>query len=73
MTREDEFRHSAEEKFKQKERRRSEAAQAMAEYEAANRAVDENTARLRSLRLARDAALAHAKPGKTKPARRERV
>ena len=39
-----------------KEQRAREGAQAMAEYEAQGRAVREKTARLRALRLAREAA-----------------
>ena len=50
------------------------AKKAMAEYHAAAAAVDANTARLRALRLERDAAaanaVAEAKPGKKKPAPR---
>ena len=47
-------RAAADAKFKLKEKRRTEAQQAVAEYEAAQRAVDERTDRLRTLRLARD-------------------
>jgi hypothetical protein len=42
--------------FKKKENRLKEATQAMAEYQAANRALAERTARLRQLRLAKEAA-----------------
>jgi hypothetical protein len=42
--------------FKKKEERLREGQQAMAEYEAARLATNEKTARLRALRLARDAA-----------------
>lgn len=39
-----------------RDRRARDSASAMEDYRAARRAVDENTARLRALRLARDAA-----------------
>jgi hypothetical protein len=50
----------AESSFKKRERRLSEGRKAMAEHDAAARAVDANTARLRALRLARDEAEAMA-------------
>jgi hypothetical protein len=50
-------RDRAEAAFKKKERQQREGRQAMAEYEAARAATLEKTARLRALRLARDAAL----------------
>ena len=50
-------RDRAEAIFKKKEERLREGQQAMAEYEAARAATREKTARLRALRLARDAAL----------------
>jgi hypothetical protein len=46
----------AEALFKKKEERLREGQEAMAEYEADGRAMREKTARLRALRLARDAA-----------------
>jgi hypothetical protein len=49
-----ELRQNAEAKFKKKELQRLDGCAAMAEYEAANRATLEKTARLRALRLARD-------------------
>ena len=53
------------------------AKKAMAEYHAAAAAVDANTARLRALRLERDAAAANAvaaaKPGKKKPAKKSKA
>jgi len=52
-------RKRAEAAFKQEERLRN-GQQAMAEYEANRVAVREKTARLRALRLARDAALKQA-------------
>jgi len=56
----------AEKAFKQRERER-EGQLAMAEYEAAARATREKTARLRALRLARD-----AKAEKVSPPRAEK-
>ena len=50
-------RDRAEAAFKKKEQQLREGQQAMAEYEAARAATLEKTARLRALRLARDAAL----------------
>jgi transcription elongation GreA/GreB family factor len=49
-------REMAEAKFKKKEMQALDARKATAEYDAARRALSENTARLRALRLARDAA-----------------
>jgi hypothetical protein len=48
----------AESKFKTKERQLSAGEKVMAEQEAARQAVSANTARLKALRLARDAAAA---------------
>ncbi len=45
----------AEARFNIKEKQASEGAKAMAEYKAAARAVEERTARLRALRLAKEA------------------
>ena len=56
---------AAESSFKKRERRITEGRKAMAEHDAAARAVDANTARLRALRLARDAATEEAAPAKT--------
>ena len=50
-------RDRAEAAFKKKEQQLREGQQAMAEYEAARATTREKTARLRALRLARDAAL----------------
>jgi hypothetical protein len=50
----------ADSKFKKKEMQLLDGRMAMAEYQAARRAVSENTARLRALRMARDAAEALA-------------
>lgn len=50
--------HARAEALFKKEAMAREGAKAMAEYEAKQRAVREKTARLRALRLARDAALA---------------
>jgi hypothetical protein len=49
-------RQLADSKFKKKEMQLLDGRMAMAEYEAARRALSENTARLRALRMARDAA-----------------
>jgi hypothetical protein len=49
-----------------KEQRAREGAQAWAEYEAERRALGEKTARLRALRLARDAATNNAAEAKKK-------
>jgi hypothetical protein len=56
--------------LKKKELQAREASKAMAEYEAASRAMIEKTAKLRSLRLAREAAEAEARAAKSvaKPA-----
>ena len=57
----EETRIRAEAKFKRKEAQALEGAKAMAEYEAASRAVIEKTARLKALRLAKEAAEARSK------------
>ena len=51
-------RELADSKFKKKEMQLLDGRMAMAEYAAARRALSENTARLRALRMARDAAAA---------------
>ena len=61
--------------FNKKEEQQREGRKAMAEYEAAQQAMREKTARLRALRLARDAAGKQApkdvsKPAPTPPARK---
>ena len=56
MTPDPSARARAEANFKKKERQAVEGRQAMAEYEARGVAEREKTARLRKLRLARDAA-----------------
>ena len=53
---------SADERFKRMQKQRTEASKAMSEYHAAARAEDAKTARLRALRLARDAATGGAAP-----------
>ena len=58
-------RERAEEKFKKKETQLLEKGKAMTEYNAHNLAVSDKTARLRALRLARDAA--EAAPADKKP------
>jgi len=60
----------AETLFNKKEQRERDGHKAMAEYEAEQRAVREKTAKLRALRLARDAALAQAPPAA--PAKKKR-
>jgi len=52
----DQARALAEAKFKKKEQQMLDGQKAMAEYHANRRAVSKNTARLRALREARDAA-----------------
>ena len=53
-------RQLADSKFKKKEMQLLDGRMAMAEYEAARRAASEKTARLRALRMARDAASKNA-------------
>jgi hypothetical protein len=66
-------REDAEAKLAAKQRKTQEARHAMSDYEANVRRVDENTARLKALRLAKEAADdAAPKPTKT-PARRSRA
>jgi hypothetical protein len=71
MKNSDQARNTAEARFKKKEQQRSEAKKAMSEYEAANRAEDAKTARLRALRLARDAAIASAPPPAKKTSKKK--
>jgi len=64
----DQVRERAEALFKKKQQQLQDGEQAMAEYQAERRAIIEKTARLRALRLARDAA--HPRSGKgTAPTR----
>jgi hypothetical protein len=66
-------RELADSKFKKKEMQLLDGRMAMAEYAAARRALSENTARLRALRLARDAAAASAAAeNAATPARRKK-
>jgi hypothetical protein len=51
--------------------RAEDGKKAMAEYEAQKLAVDANTARLRALRLEREAAAAKAPPPEPKPAKKK--
>lgn len=67
MTETDRARVRAEAVFKKEEQAR-EGRKAMVEYEVAQRAVSEKTARLRALRLARDARLAKVSCAKKEPA-----
>jgi hypothetical protein len=57
-------RERADAQFKQIQKGWRESDRAKAEYDAAAKAVDANTARLRSLRLANEAAKAKAAPTK---------
>jgi Tfp pilus assembly protein PilX len=61
-------RERAEAAFKKKEQQLREGQQAVAEYEAARAATREKTARLRALRLAREAALKNGRPSGAKAA-----
>ena len=54
MTNAEAVRQRANASFKRKELHAREGAKAMADYEAAGRAVEEKTARLKALRLARE-------------------
>jgi hypothetical protein len=65
-------RELAEARFAGKLLRDQEARRAMSEYEADNRRIAENTARLRALRLAKEAAEAEAKPAATKASSRRK-
>lgn len=69
-----EMQEKAEASFKRKETQAREATNAMADYHAANTATREKTARLRALRLAKEAAdrdtAAAAKPKKSAKTRR---
>jgi hypothetical protein len=56
----------AEALFKKKQERLREGEKAMAEYQAGRRAIIEKTARLRTLRLARDAAHPRSADGTAK-------
>ena len=70
-------REAAETKFAAKQKKAQEAKRAMSEYEATARRIDENTARLRALRLAKEASDAAAAQPKTvarrKTANRKKV
>ena len=67
----------AEAQFHKAIKKAHEAKQAVSQYEAAARATDEKTARLRALRLAKEAAAAIAaaenKPAEKKPAARKKA
>jgi hypothetical protein len=54
MTNSEAVRHRAEASFKKKELRVRQGVEAVADYEAAGRAVEKNTARLKALRLAKE-------------------
>jgi hypothetical protein len=74
-----EERARAEEQFHKTIKKAHEAKQAVSQYEAATRATDEKTARLRALRLAKEAAEASAaaaaeqKPAEKKPAAKKKA
>jgi hypothetical protein len=71
-----EERARAEEQFHRTIKKAHEAKQAVSQYEAATRATDEKTARLRALRLAKEAAEASAaaeKPAEKKPAAKKKA
>jgi hypothetical protein len=70
-----EMQERAEASFKRKEVQAREATKAMADYQAATAATREKTARLRKLRLAKEAAdreLAKKTAAKPKPAKKRR-
>ena len=64
----DQARQQAEKRFRQEERAQD-GRKAMAEYEAQARAIREKTARLKALRLAKEAE-AHIEPPQQQPKRR---
>ena len=72
-----EERARAEEQFHRTIKKAHEAKQAVSQYEAASRATDEKTARLRALRLAKEAAEASAaaekKPAAKNPAAKKKA
>ena len=72
-----EYQAKAEAQFHKAIKKAHEAKQAVSQYEAAARATDEKTARLRALRLAKEAADATAaaenKPVEKKPAARKKA
>jgi hypothetical protein len=72
-----EERARAEEQFHRTIKKAHEAKQAVSQYEAASRATDEKTARLRALRLAKEAAEASAaaekKPAAKSPAAKKKA
>jgi len=72
-----EYQAKAEAQFHKAIKKAHEAKQAVSQYEAAARATDEKTARLRALRLAKEAAAAIAaaenKPAEKKPAARKKA
>ncbi len=72
MTNSEEVRRRADASFKRKELQVRQAAKALTDYEAAARAVEKNTARLKALRLAREEQAAAAKKH-TRPADSDRA
>ena len=67
-----EYQAKAEAQFHEAIKKAQEAKQAVSQYEAAARATDEKTARLRALRLAKEAAEAIA-AAENKPAARKKA
>ncbi|KAB1076092.1 hypothetical protein [Methylobacterium planeticum] len=72
MSQDSDTRTRAEERAERAERMAKEGAEAMAEHHAQAKAVDERTARLRALRLAKEAAEAEAKAAAPAPAPKKR-
>ena len=72
-----EYQAKAEAQFHQTIKKAHEAKKAVSQYEAAARATDEKTARLRALRLAKEAAeaneAAQSKPAEKKPAAKKKA
>jgi len=72
-----EYQAKAEAQFHKAIKKAHEAKQAVSQYEAAARAIDEKTAKLRALRLAKEAAEATAaaerKPAEKKPAGKKKT
>jgi hypothetical protein len=69
----EETRIQAEAKFKRKEAQAQAGAKALADYEAASRAIIERTARLKALRLAKEATEARNQTAPASSARKRRL
>ncbi|GEP06993.1 hypothetical protein [Methylobacterium oxalidis] len=72
MSEDTDVRTKAEERAERAQRMAKEGAQAMAEHLAAIKAVDERTAKLRALRLAKEAADAEARAAAPPPAKKRK-